>query len=196
METNDTNEWPMLTVKVAELLGVSENTIRQHKRNHNNELIHDEDYWGTIDPRFGWTTGNPLTVWSREGAIKLAHHCKSRKAGIFLETMKVKDRHISHVESPSLDNIIAAIEGFTRYKRQYPVYEYKIDLYLIDWKLAIECDERDHQNYPQWNDEARQLAIESHLNCKFIRFNPNANDFLIGTVINKIFLSHFAIEIL
>ena len=58
------------------------------------------------------------------------------RLGFFLETMKVKDRHISHVESPSLDNIIAAIEGFTRYKRQYPVYEYKIDLYLIDWKLA------------------------------------------------------------
>ncbi|MGD0400216.1 MAG: DUF559 domain-containing protein [Syntrophobacteraceae bacterium] len=194
METNDTNEWPMLTQKVAELLGVSETTIRRHKSRYNNELIHGKDYWGERTPGI-WTTGNPLTVWSKQGAIKLALHCKSDEAGIFLKRMNVKDRHISHVESPSIRNVIAAIEGFTRYERQYPVYEYKVDLYLIDWKIAVECDEEGHQNYPKWEEETRQRSIERHLDCKFVRFNPYEDNFLIGKVINEIFATRFIRDI-
>ncbi|HHT9146353.1 MAG TPA: DUF559 domain-containing protein [Candidatus Wunengus sp. YC61] len=194
MEINDNYEWPMLNAKVAELLGKSESSIRGYKKNNKNELIKGEDYWSTSDARFGWTTGHALTVWSQNGAIKLAHRCKSDEAGIFLERMNVKTRHISHVESPSIRNIIAAIEGFTRYKRQYLVYAYKVDLYLLDWKIAVECDERDHQNYSNWKDEARQRIIEGCLNCRFVRFNPNEENFLIGKVINEIFAAHFGRE--
>jgi len=194
MEMNDNYEWPMLNAKVAELLGVSENSIRGYKRKYSNELIKGEDYWNTSDALFGWSTGNALTVWSPNGAIKLALHCKSDEAGIFLERMNVKARHISHVESPSMRNIIAAIQGFTHYKRQHLVYTYRVDLYLIDWKIAVECDETDHQNYPKWKDEARQHIIEDYLNCRFVRFNPHEKNFLIGKVINEIFATHYGRE--
>jgi very-short-patch-repair endonuclease len=63
---------------------------------------------------------------------------------------------------------------------------YKIDLYFPDIKLAIECDEHNHKNYKDGYDSKRQLKIESILNCKFIRFNPDEANFNIGSVINQI----------
>lgn len=72
------------------------------------------------------------------------------------------------------------------FKSQYSVDKYRIDLYFIDYKLAIECDENRH-NSKKENDEIRQNYIESKLNCKFIRYNPEEKDFNIFKVIGEIY---------
>ena len=64
---------------------------------------------------------------------------------------------------------------------------YRIDLYFAEHKLAIEGDEYDHKNRDINYEIRRQKFIEDQLNCKFIRYNPDAKDFTIESVLNKIF---------
>ena len=59
--------------------------------------------------------------------------------------------------------------------------------YFTKHKLAIECDEDDLKENDINNKIRRQKFIEDQLNCKFIRYNPDAKDFMIESVLNKIF---------
>ena len=68
------------------------------------------------------------------------------------------------------------------------VGKYRIDQYFPKHKLAIECDEFDHRDRDIEYEIRRQKFIEDQLNCKFIRYNPDAEDFHILEVINKIFV--------
>ena len=69
--------------------------------------------------------------------------------------------------------------------------KYFTDLYLPDYKLAIEIDEMGHKNRNFFYEENRQTYIENKLNCKFLRFNPDEKNFCIFRVIGKI---HEAIQ--
>ena len=72
-------------------------------------------------------------------------------------------------------------------KRQFSFGSYRIDLYFPEHKLAIECDEHDHKDRDINYERRQQEFIEDQLNCKFIRYNPDAKDFMIKSVLNKIF---------
>lgn len=67
---------------------------------------------------------------------------------------------------------------------QHKVDKYKIDLYFVDYKLAIECDEN-HTDIEY--DNKRQKEIEYKLGCKFIRYKPYENDFDIFDLLNEIY---------
>ena len=69
---------------------------------------------------------------------------------------------------------------------QFPVGCYRIDLYFIDDKVAIECDEHNHSDRCPIYEEERQRFIEKELQCKFIRFNPDSSHFSISGLINTI----------
>lgn len=60
--------------------------------------------------------------------------------------------------------------------KQYPVFNYRIDYYIPELKLAIEYDENDHRNYTYEEQELRQLKVENELNCKFIRLSDSVSD--------------------
>ena len=63
---------------------------------------------------------------------------------------------------------------------------YRIDLYSHDYKLAIEIDEDGHSNRNVDYKLNRQRAIEQELGCKFIRIDPDKEDFEnFGTVSEK-----------
>ena len=90
-------------------------------------------------------------------------------------------------EASTIYTIQKVSEGISM-KRQFSIRSYRIDLYFPEHKLAIECDEYDHKDR-DINYEIRWLKfIEDQLNCKFIRYNPDAKDFTIESVLNKIFL--------
>ena len=78
---------------------------------------------------------------------------------------------------------------FLRGHQEMTVYywSYRIDLYFPEHKLAIECDEHDHKDRDINYEIKRQRFIEDQLNCKFIRYNPDAKDFTIESVLNRIF---------
>jgi very-short-patch-repair endonuclease len=76
-----------------------------------------------------------------------------------------------------LSNITRTFEG-EEIQLEFRVLKYIIDLYFIEYKLAIEFDE-ENQTY----DKIRQTKIEEQLGCTFIRFTKKDSIF---QVINKI----------
>ena len=70
---------------------------------------------------------------------------------------------------------------------KYRVLKYKIDLYFHDYKLAVEIDEKGHKGRNSEHETKRQKEIENELNCKFIRINPDEENFKTFRAQNKIF---------
>lgn len=56
------------------------------------------------------------------------------------------------------------------YIEQYQVDNYRIDLYIPKYNIAIEIDEKEHK-YKKDYDKIRQNYIENQIQCKFIRVN-------------------------
>ena len=89
-------------------------------------------------------------------------------------------------EPGTIFTIQKVFEGISM-KQQFSVGSYRINLYFPEHKLAIECDEYDHKDRDIDYEIRRQKFIEGQLNSKFIRYDPNAEDFMIESVLNKIF---------
>ena len=70
---------------------------------------------------------------------------------------------------------------------QYNVLGYRTDLCFHGYKLAIEIDENGHSDRNLEYEIKRQKAIEQELGCKFIRIDPDKEDFDIFRAINEIF---------
>ena len=83
---------------------------------------------------------------------------------------------------------MTAFKGEKMYT-QHNVDGYRIDLYFPKHKLALEYDEFDHLDRDIGYEVERQKHIEEKLGCKFIRYNPHAEDFNLFKVINRIFLA-------
>ena len=72
------------------------------------------------------------------------------------------------------------------YKHNTLLKYYGIDLYFDEYKLAIDVDELGDNDRNIGYKIQRQKALESELNCAFIRINPDEKDFNIFKEINKI----------
>ena len=79
-----------------------------------------------------------------------------------------------------------AFEG-ENMQTQYRVLNYKIDLYFLDYKLAIEVDEKGHEDRRIDYEIKKQKAIEKEVSCEFIRINPDEKFFNVFKVINEIY---------
>jgi len=90
-------------------------------------------------------------------------------------------------EQQTLNNIMQSFNGET-FLLQHTICNYRIDLYMPKYKLAIECDEFDHCDRDKDHEQIRETFIKNKLKCTFIRFNPDATNFNIFEVINKIFI--------
>jgi hypothetical protein len=70
---------------------------------------------------------------------------------------------------------------------QYKVNNYMIDIYFIEYKLAIECDELHHDVANNIiKDNERESNIITTLGCKFIRFKPFDKSFTIYKLLGDI----------
>jgi very-short-patch-repair endonuclease len=69
---------------------------------------------------------------------------------------------------------------------QKRVANYRIDLYLPNQKLAIEIDENNHADRDARYEETRERRIKRELGCKFLRINPDANDFKLSSCVGRI----------
>lgn len=65
---------------------------------------------------------------------------------------------------------------------QYQVDNYRIDLYIPKYNIAVEIDEEEHK-YKKDYDTIRQIYIEKQIHCKFIRINEGES---CGSVIARI----------
>jgi len=115
---------------------------------------------------------------------------KSTNTPSIINLMKLLNIDILKYKIPRKEttNLNKIIKVFSKEKitPQKYVGKYRIDLYFPDYKLGIECDEKDHAyENPKYKKE-RQKYIENNLNATFIRFNPDDPNFDIFEVISKI----------
>ena len=89
------------------------------------------------------------------------------------------------VENQTIGFIKNAYDNIFNIKRQYIIGNYRVDLYFIDYKLVIECDEDNHSDRNQTNEKIREDYLIS-LGNKIIRFNPNETLFDLSNVLKKI----------
>ena len=89
-------------------------------------------------------------------------------------------------EQSELKSIMEVFEG-ENMQTQYSVLGYKIDLYFHGYKLAIETDEKSRKDRNISDEIQRQKALEKELNCKFIRINPDEENFNTSKANNEIF---------
>jgi hypothetical protein len=99
---------------------------------------------------------------------------------------EMKNSFLMSCENATIGFIENAISHITPTIRQYRVLNYKIDLYIPEWKLAVECDEFDHRDREKTYEEERQDNIEKKLECKFVRFDPQAPDFDLAALVGRI----------
>jgi very-short-patch-repair endonuclease len=89
-------------------------------------------------------------------------------------------------EASTIKLILKIFKG-EQMKLQYAVNQYRLDLYFLEYNLAIECDEYNHNDRNQENEKIRENVITDLLHCEFIRYDPDDKDFDIYQVINQIF---------
>jgi very-short-patch-repair endonuclease len=89
------------------------------------------------------------------------------------------------VENQTIGFISNAYSNMLNVKRQFTIGKYRVDLYFVDYKLVIECDENNHNDRDPEKEKIRELYITS-LGNKIIRFNPNEKDFDLSNILREI----------
>uniref|UniRef100_A0A6C0JM73 DUF559 domain-containing protein n=1 Tax=viral metagenome TaxID=1070528 RepID=A0A6C0JM73_9ZZZZ len=89
------------------------------------------------------------------------------------------------IENQTIGFIENSFNGVLTVKRQYKFGKYRVDLYFVDYKLVIECDENNHDDRDSIKEKIREDYIIS-LGNKMIRYNPNTPSFDLSTVLRDI----------
>lgn len=89
-------------------------------------------------------------------------------------------------ETEIINFIYDALSSTCTLKKQYKVNKYRVDLYIVDVRVCIECDEHNHDDRDKVYEHDRQSCIEKELSCKFIRFDPDDKDFNLARLISDI----------
>jgi very-short-patch-repair endonuclease len=89
------------------------------------------------------------------------------------------------IENQTIGFILNAYSNMLNVKRQFTIGKYRADLYFIDYKLVIECDENNHDDRDPENEKIRETYIIS-LGNKIIRYNPNEKGFDLSNILREI----------
>lgn len=130
-----------------------------------------------------------ITFLTYNGLVRIITKSRKKEAVALAKDLNINitcNMYIN-IECETISMIIKAFNG-ENMREQYKIDNYIIDLYFIDYKLAVECDEN-HHNYFIEKDSLRENEIKEKLNCKFIRYKPFDKNFDIFIIINKIYNS-------
>lgn len=89
------------------------------------------------------------------------------------------------IENQTIGFIENTYGNILNLKRQYKFGKYRVDLYFIDYKLVVECDENDHIDRDPTQEKIREQYIIS-LGNKIIRYNPNKTNFDLSNILREI----------
>lgn len=87
-----------------------------------------------------------------------------------------------------LHNNIQCALAHVEIQFQYSVEGYRIDMYLPEYNIAVECDEYNHRAYSSLAETTRTEVISDALQCRWIRYDPYKSNFNIFQLINKIYV--------
>jgi very-short-patch-repair endonuclease len=89
------------------------------------------------------------------------------------------------IENQTIGFIANAYSNVLNVKRQHVMGKYRVDLYFVDHKLVVECDENGHADRDPLQEQIREDYLKEAGN-KLIRFNPNACEFDLSDVLREI----------
>lgn len=143
--------------------------------------------WATLKKYLGDEKFNKHSLISKDIFLKLVQNARvcipqefKDFYGITTETIVVpKEIEIISALKKVLDGIESCVQ-------QKYIDGYKIDLYLTESNIAIECDEFSHDARCCEYEVKREQYIINKLNCKVIRFNPDDANFNVFYLINTI----------
>ena len=101
--------------------------------------------------------------------------------------MTVIDNHIAPIETETLRFLMNVFCG-EKMVHQFICEGYRIDLYLVDHRVAVECDENGAHGISRVSqDLKRQTFLQTVLGCRFVRFQPQSLGFDLAQVANDVF---------
>ena len=77
-----------------------------------------------------------------------------------------------------------------KYEDQYKVGEYYLDLYFMDYRIIVECDENGHSDRRPSDEKDRMDYVNKELKVNdsyWVRFNPDEYGFDVSRLIRKIY---------
>jgi very-short-patch-repair endonuclease len=133
--------------------------------------------------------GNQLVCHlTHKGLEKLLSASRSSESMKMTELlgMEITRKWFPCIELDIATNLLSAFRS-ENVCRQFACDKYRIDLYFIDHKIAVECDELHHMSESyKTKDEMRETRLKQKLHCEFIRFNPFDPPFNVFELIGKI----------
>jgi very-short-patch-repair endonuclease len=176
------------TKNLDELLYLSSQKVRltSHLKKNFKENIHyiSEKYKEDI-PKYGGH--NKITFMLTEQAfdlLKNSFNLRNRYIVDISDNIKCVNIGMC-IENQTIGFIENAYSNMLNIKRQYTFGKYRVDLYFIDYKLVIECDENNHNDRDPIYEKIREEYITS-LGNKIVRFNPNVSSFDLSNVLREI----------
>ena len=127
------------------------------------------------------------------GLLKLLSTTRKTELIDFSEKVDIdiKNRIYSCIEADTIKCLLKSFSGEEMIE-QYVVgdFDYIIDLYFPEYKIAVECDESHHKTMTNnLKDLKRQIAIKDIIkDCIFVRYDPFCENFTIFNLIKEIFI--------
>ena len=143
-------------------------------------------------------TNSANTPKSHGGHNKITVMLTEEAFEIFKNSFNMRNRYIVDVskevkivkfgmciENQTIGFIANAYSNVLNVKRQHVMGKYRVDLYFVDHKLVVECDENGHADRDPLQEQIRENYLKEAGN-KLIRFNPNATGFDLSNVLREI----------
>ena len=143
-------------------------------------------------------TNSANTPKSHGGHNKITVMLTEEAFEIFKNSFNMRNRYIVDVskevkivkfgmciETQTIGFIANAYSHVLNVKRQHVMGKYRVDLYFVDHKLVVECDENGHADRDPLQEQIREDYLKSCGN-KIIRFNPNTPGFDLSNVLREI----------
>ncbi len=90
-------------------------------------------------------------------------------------------------EASVLEDIIDYVkEEDIKYRLQYPIGTYRVDMYLPDANIVIEVDEHGHVDRDMTYEKKREKFIRDHVTEKILRINPNVPKFRMAKILGML----------
>ena len=131
---------------------------------------------------------NKIEYYLTEEAFELlknSYNLRNRYIVNVSDNVKQINTICMSIENQTIGFIENSFKDILNLKRQFIIGKYRTDLYFIDYKLVIECDEFNHTDRDNEEEKNRENYILSFGN-KIIRYNPNEEGFDLSNVLREI----------
>ncbi|AYV75623.1 MAG: hypothetical protein Terrestrivirus2_131 [Terrestrivirus sp.] len=167
---------------------------KNHKKDYKSLIKNDANITYKINKKI-----DPQTIFiDKEGLITLLLETKLTNVDTIAKQFGIETLYrYKRKEIEIIDELcIFFNEIGCRHEIQYVVDNYKIDLYILAYKLAIEIDEYNHNDRNKNDEQIRENYLRNKLECEFIRVNPHDKNFSIPFLISLIHKHMSAVDII